>query len=154
MLGLWSRGGYSVTFNLTHHLLLHYPCRLGLQFEHGLLTQLHEKIVIQGSFDEAEALLHQASSQNLFDEYISDLPYKPKWKRILPKVGLDGNATAAPSMRGGHQMCIDSDDGIIYLFGTPLLTGLPLLLLHLTMILCRWMGRHQRFGRFLGILRT
>ena len=95
-----------------------YICRLGLQFEHTLLTQLHEKIVIQGSFDEAEALLHQASSQNLFDEYISDLPYKPKWKRILPTVGDDGNAMAAPSMRGGHQMCIDSDDGIIYLFGT------------------------------------
>ena len=88
-----------------------------------MLTELHQNIVIDGNFDDAEKLLQKACTENLFDEYISDLPYKLKWSRILPKPNANGAATSAPSMRGGHQMCIDSEDGVIYLFGTSVTTA-------------------------------
>ncbi len=91
--------------------------RLGFEFEHGLLTNLHQKIVIDGDFDSAEKVINQAVSENLFDEYISELPYKPKWNRIVPTPGPNGVVPLTPSMRGGHQMCIDSESGVIYLFG-------------------------------------
>ncbi|KAJ3357343.1 Muskelin 1, intracellular mediator containing kelch motif [Kappamyces sp. JEL0680] len=102
--------------------------QFGIEIEHRLLTELHQRLVratgsltgqvIDGNFDGAEELLKQALAENLFDDYITDLPYKPRWNRIV------GNGPT-PAMRGGHQMCIDPDDGIIYLFGTrrPLTVG-------------------------------
>jgi muskelin len=45
----------------------------------------------------------------MFTEYITDCPYKPVWKKIT--------TSETPSMRGGHQMCIDVDSATIYLFG-------------------------------------
>ncbi|KAJ3316887.1 Muskelin 1, intracellular mediator containing kelch motif [Boothiomyces sp. JEL0866] len=84
----------------------------GLQLEHPLLTELHHRLVVDGDFENAELLLNQAIERNLFDNYISDLPYKPKWTRVAVPLGM-----ATPSMRGGHQMCIDSEANLIYLFG-------------------------------------
>jgi hypothetical protein len=53
------------------------------------------------------------SLQNgLFEEYICGLSYKPSWRKLsIP------DAKLSPSMRGGHQMCIDSERGVIYLLG-------------------------------------
>lgn len=45
----------------------------------------------------------------MFSEYISECPYTPIWNKIV--------TSETPTMRGGHQMCIDSDAGIVYLFG-------------------------------------
>lgn len=67
--------------------------------------------VTNGDFAHAEKLLDQAFSEELFNEYISDCTYTPVWQRISPEVG------ETPPMRGGHQMCIDTDAGIIYLLG-------------------------------------
>lgn len=55
----------------------------------------------------------EALEQNLFEEYISELKYKPKWNRVVPT----STSSPTPCMRGGHQMCIDPEDGMIYLFG-------------------------------------
>jgi hypothetical protein len=45
----------------------------------------------------------------MFVEYISECQYTPVWKRIV--------TSDTPTMRGGHQMCMDSDTGILYMFG-------------------------------------
>lgn len=83
-----------------------------LKLEHPLLTELHHHLVIDGEFDAAEKLMTEGLQKNLFADHISSLPYKPQWNRIVTIAG-----TPTPSMRGGHQMCIDSDGGKIYLFG-------------------------------------
>jgi hypothetical protein len=93
----------------------------GVCFEDPILTDLHRCIVLDGDFDSAEQLVHMSNEKHLFDECISDYPYKPVWKRIYAPAG-----TQAPCMRGGHQMCIDVEvipssthnkGGKIYLFG-------------------------------------
>ena len=56
--------------------------------------------------------MKQALQEHLFDDYISELVYKPKWNKITSP-----NNQPTPTMRGGHQMCIDSEAGVIYLFG-------------------------------------
>eukprot|EP00842_Homolaphlyctis_polyrhiza_P000688 jgi/Hompol1/161/HPOL_002138-RA len=87
--------------------------RTNLQLENPLLTDLHRHLVVNGDFNGAEQLLIRAASHRLFDDYISGCTYKPLWKKIQPQ---DADAPT-PGMRGGHQMCIDTDRGIIYLFG-------------------------------------
>lgn len=87
--------------------------RTKLQLENPLLAELHLRLVVNGDFQGAEELLSGAAQQSLFSEYISECQYKPLWRKINP---LDPDAPK-PSVRGGHQMCIDVDDGIIYLFG-------------------------------------
>ena len=46
----------------------------------------------------------------MMDEYINDQPYSAVWKKMCcedPK----------PGMRGGHQMVLDSNAEMLYLFG-------------------------------------
>ncbi|KAI8905071.1 Muskelin N-terminus-domain-containing protein [Gorgonomyces haynaldii] len=83
-----------------------------LQLESPLLTELHQLLVLDGNFAAAEKLLDDACSKDLFADYISDCAYKPIWKKMM-----FSPETPTPTMRGGHQMCIDTEDGIIYLFG-------------------------------------
>ncbi|KAI8924913.1 Muskelin N-terminus-domain-containing protein [Entophlyctis helioformis] len=84
-----------------------------LQLEDPLLTDLHRQLVINGDFDGAEELLTRAASRLLFEDYIGGCTYKPNWRRIVPS----DPDSPTPGMRGGHQMCIDVDNGVIYLFG-------------------------------------
>ncbi|KAJ2999772.1 Muskelin 1, intracellular mediator containing kelch motif [Globomyces sp. JEL0801] len=90
-----------------------------LTLEHPLLSQLHQNLVINGNFDYAETLMQQALNDNLFDDYISDLSYKPVWNRIT-----NGPNGVGPTMQEGgpdliydHQMVVDSDRGTLYVFG-------------------------------------
>ncbi|KAH7910095.1 Muskelin N-terminus-domain-containing protein, partial [Hygrophoropsis aurantiaca] len=89
--------------------------RSSLTFEHPLLTTLHTSLVLDGSFARAESLLAQISAAGLFDDYLRARQPHAAWTR-LEGVDADGDA-CAPSRRGGHAMCIDPDDGVIYLFG-------------------------------------
>ncbi len=57
--------------------------------------------------------MKQSAETNLFKEYIHTIGYKPIWKRIYAS-DADGDS---PSMRGGHQMCIDVDYQQVYLMG-------------------------------------
>ncbi|KAG6375664.1 muskelin 1, intracellular mediator kelch motif-containing protein [Boletus reticuloceps] len=87
--------------------------RSQIQFEHPVVTSLHAALVLQGNWDEAETLLTQASSAGLFQRYLQSCQPHAQWRR-LHGVDADGDA---PTERGGHAMCIDSDNGHIYLFG-------------------------------------
>lgn len=84
-----------------------------LRLEDPLLTELNQLLVRTGDFSQIEQLLENAAKLDLFEEYISDCKYKPLWKRLTAS-SLENEA---PCMRGGHQMCIDSDAGLIYLLG-------------------------------------
>ena len=83
-----------------------------IKLEDELLTELFRVIVQKGDFEAAETIMQRASATNAFFEYIADRPYTPKWKRIF-----FADDAAKPSMRGGHQMCIDTESRIIYLIG-------------------------------------
>ncbi|KAJ3528091.1 hypothetical protein NM688_g8040 [Phlebia brevispora] len=87
--------------------------RSGLQLEHPLVTSLHTALVLQGDFTVAESLLTSLASASLFgDSLLASQPYAA-WTRIL---GVDADGDT-PSARGGHSMCIDTQNGVIYLFG-------------------------------------
>ncbi|RKO92671.1 Muskelin N-terminus-domain-containing protein, partial [Blyttiomyces helicus] len=105
---------YLDTFDCLHR-------RTQLQLEDPLLTDLHRTLVLEGDFAMAEDLITEAAERNLFQDYISECTYRPVWKRILPSDSVELNPEPAesetPCMRGGHQMCIDSTAGKIYLFG-------------------------------------
>ncbi|KAJ3076625.1 Muskelin 1, intracellular mediator containing kelch motif [Podochytrium sp. JEL0797] len=86
--------------------------RTQLQLEDPLLTELHGALVVNGDFAASEEIMQQAHDRNLFTEYVRRCSYKPLWKLLK----FD-SAAVTPSMRGGHQMCMDSDAGIFYLLG-------------------------------------
>ncbi|KAJ3193739.1 Muskelin 1, intracellular mediator containing kelch motif [Entophlyctis luteolus] len=86
--------------------------RTQLELEDPLLTSLHQSLVITGDFEASEKIIETAYSRNLFVEYVRDTCYKPEW-RFIP----NESHSEKPCMRGGHQMCIDSEEGNIYLFG-------------------------------------
>ncbi len=70
--------------------------------------------MIQGNFAEVEALLSRSAEQGLFQEHITSCTYTPVWRKIPDAQTPDA---CVPSMRGGHQMCMDVEAGIIYLIG-------------------------------------
>jgi hypothetical protein len=86
--------------------------RTNLQLEDPLLTELHQNLVHNGDFDAAEDLVTRAYERGMFLEYVAECNYKPQWRKVVPDADMD-----TPSMRGGHQMCIDVDYGLVYLFG-------------------------------------
>ncbi|EKM54710.1 uncharacterized protein PHACADRAFT_210495 [Phanerochaete carnosa HHB-10118-sp] len=87
--------------------------RSGLQLEHPLITDLHTSLVINGDYTGCEALLASVASAGLFTtSLLSEQPHA-LWTR-LNAVDPDGDA---PSARSGHAMCIDQENGQIYLFG-------------------------------------
>ncbi|XP_064633309.1 muskelin-like [Lineus longissimus] len=89
-----------------------------ISLEHPALTELHEQLVLHGDYNTCERLIEKACSEGLFNNFISQQDYKPKWTPIEPAVlCLDSNTDARPGMRGGHQMCIDTVTETVYLFG-------------------------------------
>ncbi|KAF7428082.1 hypothetical protein PC9H_007301 [Pleurotus ostreatus] len=84
-----------------------------LQLEHPLVTKLHQALVLQGDWEEAETVLARLSEEGLFESYIQSCHPYAEWIKI-DGVNADGDK---PSARGGHAMCMDSDNGVIYLFG-------------------------------------
>ncbi|KAG0046379.1 Muskelin 1, intracellular mediator containing kelch motif [Gryganskiella cystojenkinii] len=102
--------------------------RTHIQLEDPLLTSLHRELVIKGNFRRAEELLTEAAERGLFDEYIQAYDYKPIWKRLRSNSHRQGAhhhhlqlhptvVETAPRHRGGHQMCIDTKGGFVYLMG-------------------------------------
>ena len=83
-----------------------------IELEDELLTRLHRLLVTEGDYDACEALLEESLEGGLFNEYLRKQIYNPKWSSIIPAVD-----SVRPGMRGGHQMCIDPLNEIIYLFG-------------------------------------
>ena len=88
-----------------------------ISLEHPALTELHQVLVKHGHFEQAETIIHQAANENLFNEYIYNQAYVPKW---MPIIALNENGMESmnqPGMRGGHQMVLDTDQQMIYIFG-------------------------------------
>ncbi|MEQ2170202.1 Muskelin 1, intracellular mediator containing kelch motif, partial [Goodea atripinnis] len=95
-----------------------------IALEHPMLTHLHDCLVLQGDFDACEELIDKAVRDGLFNQYISQQEYKPRWSQIIPKcnkgpssqeisrddMNSDGDDNR-PGMRGGHQMVIDVQTG-------------------------------------------
>ncbi|KAJ3300279.1 Muskelin 1, intracellular mediator containing kelch motif [Borealophlyctis nickersoniae] len=87
--------------------------RTRLQLEDPLLTELHRSLVnyepvVNGDFETAEELIRQAADRDLFQDYISECPYRPIWKRIVP-------AESGP--RSCHKICFDPKMKQIYTLG-------------------------------------
>ncbi|CEG84146.1 hypothetical protein RMATCC62417_17991 [Rhizopus microsporus] len=93
-----------------YHLLKE---KTGVEFEHPLISNLHQALVIDGDFDEAERIIDNAEASSIFDHYVQTAKYSLLWQEIYAS-NSDGDT---PCPRGGHQMCIDVDGGKIYLFG-------------------------------------
>lgn len=101
--------------------------RTNIQLEDPLLTSLHRELVVKGNFKRAEELMMEAADRGLFDEYIRAYDYKPIWKRLRSnshRSGLHHHHHShqsvvedSPRHRGGHQMCIDTKGGYVYLMG-------------------------------------
>ncbi|KAF9961135.1 hypothetical protein BGZ70_008355 [Mortierella alpina] len=102
--------------------------RTQIQLEDPLLTKLHQELVLRGNFKRAEELMVEAAERGLFDEYIRAYDYKPNWKRLGPNAPHQGmhhhhhshqsvHMEKSPRHRGGHQMCIDTKRGYVYLMG-------------------------------------
>ncbi|KAG0021912.1 Muskelin 1, intracellular mediator containing kelch motif [Entomortierella chlamydospora] len=101
--------------------------RTNIQLEDNLLTKLHHELVIKGNFKRAEELMMEAAERGLFNDYIRSYDYKPIWKRLSPSSNRQdvhhhhhshqGQLEDSPRHRGGHQMCIDSQGGYVYLMG-------------------------------------
>lgn len=87
--------------------------RAGIQLEHPLVTKLHESIVLQGDWQKAEQLIPAIYEAGLFDSYLQAAQPHASWKRLY---GTDADGDV-PSPRGGHSMCIDPINDMIYLFG-------------------------------------
>jgi muskelin len=84
-----------------------------IRLEHPLITQLYSTLVLQGDWSATESLLAKLSEAGLFDTYLNACQPRAVWKR-LHGVDADGDV---PSKRGGHAMCIDQGNRMIYLFG-------------------------------------
>ncbi|KAK3843362.1 MAG: Muskelin N-terminus-domain-containing protein [Linnemannia gamsii] len=102
--------------------------RTHTQLEDPLLTKLHRELVIRGNFKRAEELVAEVAERGLFDEYIQAYDYKPIWKRLRSNSHRQGvhhhhhshqssHVEDSPRHRGGHQMCIDTKGGYVYLMG-------------------------------------
>ncbi|KAF8070082.1 Muskelin N-terminus-domain-containing protein [Lyophyllum atratum] len=87
--------------------------RSGFQLEHPLITKLHESVVLQGNWQRAEQLVSIISKAGLCDSYLHGTQPYAVWKQLR---GTDPDGDV-PSPRGGHAMCIDPVNDMIYLFG-------------------------------------
>ncbi|XP_064795777.1 muskelin isoform X4 [Oncorhynchus masou masou] len=88
-----------------------------IALEHQMLTHLHDRLVLRGDFDACEELIDKAVKDGLFNQYISQQEYKPRWSQIIPKSNKGNEDDNRPGMRGGHQMVIDVQTETVYLFG-------------------------------------
>jgi len=69
--------------------------------------------------------LHESYTQRLFESHLSQSEYRANWTCLIPPTSLadlysgksDRLPSDRPGMRGGHQMCIDTAERRIYLFG-------------------------------------
>ncbi|KAK7066618.1 Muskelin 1, intracellular mediator containing kelch motif [Halocaridina rubra] len=83
--------------------------RTRVTLEDPRLTKLHDLLVRQGDFDGCEQLISEAAHDGLFQQYISQQEYKPQWTPIIPTPMISSGSHQRPGMRGGHQMCIDTN---------------------------------------------
>ncbi|KAI0775785.1 Muskelin N-terminus-domain-containing protein [Trametes elegans] len=91
----------------------HILSQAGLQFEHPLSTSIHESFVLRGDWSRTEQLIRDCADAGLLRSYRHSCQARTRWKRIRA-LDPDGDF---PCGRGGHAMCMDEQNGVIYLFG-------------------------------------
>ncbi|KAL0072308.1 hypothetical protein AAF712_000070 [Marasmius tenuissimus] len=87
--------------------------RAGIKVEHPLVSQLHSSIVLQADWKQAERLLREISAAGLYETHLQLRQSHAIWTQLRSP---DKNE-ALPSPRGGHAMCVDHQNALIYLFG-------------------------------------
>ncbi|KAH7339322.1 Muskelin N-terminus-domain-containing protein [Rhizoctonia solani] len=98
-------------FQTAHASLL---SQTGLRTEHPKITQLHDALVLNADLATTEELVRSiAGEEGLFEHCARVSPPACVWKKITP----EGDAGKVPVGRGGHQLCLDVERGVIYLFG-------------------------------------
>lgn len=55
-----------------------------IELEHPILTELHTKLVKHGDYPGCEDLMTKACDEGLFENYISEQDYRPKWTPLEP----------------------------------------------------------------------
>ncbi|KAH9858497.1 Muskelin N-terminus-domain-containing protein [Lenzites betulinus] len=85
----------------------------GIQLEHPLVTSIHQSFVLHGNWGHTEQLIHDCADAGLLHSYRQSCQARTRWTRIHA-FDADGDI---PCRRGGHAMCMDEDNGVIYLFG-------------------------------------
>ncbi|XP_060835034.1 muskelin [Rhopalosiphum padi] len=98
-------------YDLAANVLLHNS---HVTLEHPFLSQLYDTIVTHGNYEMTEILMDQAINDGFLEGFMKSQSFKPIWNLVKEH---DNAAKKRPCMRGGHQMCIDSATGIIYLLG-------------------------------------
>ncbi|KAJ2797132.1 hypothetical protein H4R20_005299, partial [Coemansia guatemalensis] len=79
--------------------------------EAPILSEIRSALVEEGDYDRVEKLLYQAEHSGMFLRYSARIPYASVWKPV------GSTAYVMPPPRGGHQMCVDEDSRVAYLFG-------------------------------------
>ncbi|KZT71745.1 hypothetical protein DAEQUDRAFT_776737 [Daedalea quercina L-15889] len=87
--------------------------RSGLQLEHPIVSSMYENLVLNGQWAASEDTVHQAASASLFNAYRFSCQPHAQWTQLH---GTDADGDV-PRRRGGHAMCMDEQNGLLYLFG-------------------------------------
>uniref|UniRef100_A0A336KGX1 CSON006912 protein n=1 Tax=Culicoides sonorensis TaxID=179676 RepID=A0A336KGX1_CULSO len=95
--------GYDRAFNALQE-------QTNVQLESPIIQELHNNLVIDGNFNETEKQIEYLINNGLMDEYLSCQPYNVTWKSLQ-------TGTNKPGKRGGHQLCLDPINRLIYLYG-------------------------------------
>ncbi|XP_062501613.1 muskelin-like isoform X2 [Corticium candelabrum] len=85
-----------------------------IQLEEQPITELYQVLVVSDDFVAAERILEQGAKDGLFSNHVAEQSITAEWKAL--KTNCSGKY-AWPGIRGGHQMVIDSDTQMVYLFG-------------------------------------
>ncbi|XP_065197118.1 muskelin-like isoform X2 [Sycon ciliatum] len=95
--------------------------RTGTCFEDAWLTTFHRQLVELKNFKEAEEMLMKAADDGVFERHCMQSTGVLRWTEIKPSsVSQERNTSEDlcwPIGRGGHDMCVDSEQGFLYLFG-------------------------------------
>ncbi|KAG1552715.1 hypothetical protein G6F45_008610 [Rhizopus arrhizus] len=88
--------------------------RIDVELEHPIISSLHHQLVLVGDFDTVEKTLETLFETEVFESHCQRSPYTAIWKRMSP---IHENEDIVPCGRGGHQMCIDIEERMIYVLG-------------------------------------
>lgn len=96
-----------------------------VQLEDPKMSELHDLIVCHGDFKRTENIMEELIDDGFMDNYISKQDYSAVWK-LQPQLSTEffnhpmahhSKANHRPGMRGGHQLIIDCERSLMYLFG-------------------------------------
>ncbi|OMJ24594.1 Muskelin [Smittium culicis] len=85
----------------------------GISFSLPVLNGIYKKLISGSDYEDIESLVFSAYSGEILKDSSLNIPCTSSW---VP-VHYSCNTNEVPIGRGGHQMCIDDNQGKIYVFG-------------------------------------